>query len=452
MLDLLTAVNAKANSLVWGPPMLAALLGVGLYYSMGTRLVQFAKLGASFRETFGRMFDREGGKAGDVTPFQAVTVAMGGTVGVGNIAGVATAIALGGPGAVFWMWVSGFLGMATKFGEVALGIHYRVREEGGPMAGGPMHYIKRGMGGGFTFLAATFSFFGALAALGIGNMVQSNSVAEGFAKFGVPRIYTGLFLVVAVGLVTVGGIKRIAQVAMVFVPFMCVLYFLGCLGVIVYHAAALPAAFALIFSRAFTPAAAAGGFAGATMMQALRYGVARGVFSNEAGLGSAPIAHATAMTPHPVAQGMWGVMEVFIDTIVICTATALAIMASGTWTSGKTGAELTMLAFDRTYAGEIGSLIVAVSMIMTAYDTNLAWCFYGETCASFLFGKGSRPLYRVLWLPFVAAGAIWKLETVWNVSDTLNGLMAIPNLIALFALGGVVFRLTGGYFGKNAEK
>ncbi len=447
MMEFILALNTKLNSIVWGPPMLIILIGVGVFLTIRTRFIQFSKFGLMMRETAGKIFRFRKGETkaeGDVSPFQALTVAMGGTVGVGNIAGVATAIALGGPGAIFWMWISGLVGMATKFGEVVLGVHYRVREKDGPMVGGPMVYILRGMGNSWRWLASLFAIFGALAAFGIGNMVQANACAEGMLHFGVPTWVTGLVLVVAVGLVTIGGIKRIAQVAMFCVPFMCSMYIIGALIIIGMYITNIPEALKLIFSHAFTPTAATGGFAGAGVMFAIRYGIARGVFSNEAGLGSAPIAHSTAMTDHPARQGLWGIFEVFVDTIIICTLTALVIILTEVWTSGKTGATLTMTGFEAGFGSTIGFSLVVLSMVLTAYDTNLAWCFYGETCSAHLFGHGRviRMTYRTLWLPFTMIGALGGLEAIWSISDTLNGLMAVPNLIALFALGGVIVKLT----------
>jgi len=438
MIERLLDLNDRLNAIVWGPPMLVLIVGAGIVFTILTRAAQFARLRESFREVLGwrKKPDREG----DITPFKAMSVAMAGTVGVGNIAGVATAIALGGPGALFWMWVSGFLGMATKMVEVMLGVHYRRREPGGVIVGGPMQYITRGMGPQWKWLAVLFCIFGAFSALGIGNMVQANSVAAGLATYGVPRWVTGVALVVLVGAVTVGGLKRIADVCAVIVPFMIALYMLGSLGILVTRFTALPEAFALIFKHAFTPAAGVGGFAGATVMMAMRRGIARGVFSNEAGLGSAPMAHATAQTDHPVRQGLWGIVEVFLDTIVVCTATGLAIMLTGVWTSGETGARLTMLAFENIF-GKLGGVVVVVAMALTAYDTALAWCFYGETCTSFLAGPKLRVAYRYFFLPFLLIGALGALTAVWDIADTLNGLMAIPNLIAILALSGVVIKL-----------
>ena len=449
----LMALNSQVNALVWGPPMLVLLVGAGVYLTLRTRFIQFAKFGLMCRETVGKIFRRGPAAEGDVTPFQAVTVAMGGTVGVGNIAGVATAIAAGGPGAIFWMLASGVVGMATKFGEVVLGVHYRSREADGPMIGGPMMYITRGLGRRWKPLAMVFCLFAALAAFGIGNMTQANAVATGLkGSFGVAKWVSGLLLIASVGLVTLGGIRRIAKVAMFCVPFMCALYILGAAVAIVLYIGELPAVVALVMRSAFTPTAAVGGFAGAAVRQAIRYGIARGVFSNEAGLGSAPMAHATAQTDHPARQGLWGVFEVFFDTIVMCSATALVILLTGVWESGKDGAALTMAAFSKPFGGTLGNPLVALCMALTAYDTILAWCFYGETCSAYLLGHGKvvRLTYRVVWLPFIMLGALGQLEPIWAISDTLNGLMALPNLIALFILGGVVWKLTRGFLAGEA--
>lgn len=445
MFDLIIKFNSALNELLWGPVLILAILGIGIYLTIGTRFVQITKLPYVLKETLVR---KKRGLEGDITPFQALNVALAGTVGVGNIAGVAAAIALGGPGALFWMWVSGILGMATKFSEVVLCIKYRLRQIRGPMLGGPMVYIRRGMGKKWKYLSATFAVLGALAAFGIGNMTQANSVAIGLEKFGMSRIITGILLIFSVGLVTIGGIKRIAHVACFFVPFMCILYFVSALIIIMLNLSRLPETLILIFKSAFTPVAAMGGFAGVTARQALRWGMARGIFSNEAGLGSAPIAHATAKTDHPVRQGLWGVFEVFIDTIVICSATGLAILVTGVWTRGETGAVLTMSAFSSVFGKNLGSALVVLCMVLTAYDTMLAWGFYGETCSAFLFGPKARDYYRIMWLAPIILGSLGKLETVWSVADTLNGLMAIPNLFALLVLSPVVFRLTKEFFKK----
>jgi len=446
-MDVWVWIKALNKEVFWGPPILVLFVGVGLYITIRSRFLQFTRFGLMCRETMGKIFRRGPRAEGDVTPFQAMTVAMGGTVGVGNIAGVATAIAWGGPGAIFWMLVSGLVGMATKFAEVVLGLHFRKREPGGPMMGGPMMYITRGLGPRWKWLAVAFCIFGAVAALGIGNMTQSQAVADGMEGFGVPHWVSGLILIVVVGLVTIGGIKWIARVAMVCVPFMCTVYMVAAFVVIIIYAPRIPSVVLLIVQSAFTPDAAAGGAAGVGVMMAIRYGIARGVFSNEAGLGSAPMAHATAMTDHPVRQGLWGVFEVFFDTIVMCSATALVILLTGAWTGEEKGAKLTMSAFATPFGKTIGNPLVVLCMVLTAYDTILAWCFYGETCSAYLFGHGRvvRMAYRLLWLPFIMLGALGQLEVIWDVSDTLNVLMAVPNLIAVFALAGIVVKLASGF-------
>jgi len=446
-LNLIFEINSRLNELIWGPVMIVAIVGVGVYLMIGTRFVQFARFPAVLKETLLRK--KAAGSEGDITPFAALNVALAGTVGVGNIAGVATAIALGGPGAIFWMWVSGLLGMGTKFAEVVLGIKYRTRQATGPILGGPMMYIRGGMGVRFKFLAGAFAALGALAAFGIGNMAQANSVAIGLAEFRIHPFITGIILILAVGLVTIGGLKRIAHVAMFCVPFMCILYFLGAVIIVVLNIYKLPETLLLVFESAFTPVAATGGFTGAAVRGAIRWGIARGVFSNEAGLGSASIAHATAQTDHPARQGLWGIFEVFVDTIVICSATAMAILITGVWKSGATGAVLTMSAFQTVFGKSLGFSIVVLCMVLTAYDTILAWGFYGETCSAYLFGARARVVYRLLWLPPIMFGSLGRLENVWAFADTLNGLMAVPNLIALFSLGPVVFGLTKEFFKKD---
>lgn len=452
MTEKLVAINSAVNSLVWGGPMLIALVGAGIYLSFRTGFIQFTKSRLVFRETIGKMLRQGKTAEGDVTPFQALTVAMGGTVGVGNIAGVATAIAAGGPGAVFWMLVSGLVGMATKYAEVLLGLHYRKREPGQPMMGGPMMYITRGLGPRWRWLAVVFCIFGALAGLGIGNMTQAQAVAAGMEQtFGVTPLITGIVMLALVGMVTVGGIKRIAHVAMVCVPFMCGLYIIAAVVIIGAHITRVPAVLAMIVKYAFTPYSVMGGAAGIMVKTALKKGIARGVFSNEAGLGSAPMAHATAMTDHPAKQGLWGIFEVFCDTIIMCTMTALVILLTGAHETGLNGAQLTMNAFGRFFGRRAGDVIVTFSMILTAYSTNIAWCFYGETCTTFILGHGKavRRAYRLIWLPFILIGALGKLDVIWSMADTLNGLMALPNLIALVALAGVVVKLTKGYLNKE---
>ena len=415
MLEWLTeSVGFLNDNVLWGPPMLILLVGVGLYLSFRIRFMQFTRFGLMWRETAAKIFRRSSGDDGDVTPFQAMSVAMGGTVGVGNIAGVATAIAMGGPGAIFWLWISGIVGMGTKFAEVTLGVHYRKRDGDGPMMGGPMMYILRGLGRRWKPLAIVFCIFGAVAGIGLGNMVQAHEVTAGVERLvagdsstgsiTIVHWLTGGLLTLAVGLVTLGGIKRIANVAMFCVPFMCTLYMLAAFVIIAMYITDVPQVLLMVVQKAFTPSAAVGGAAGAGMMMAIRYGIARGVFSNEAGLGSSPMAHATAKTDHPARQGLWGVFEVFFDTIIMCTATALVILLTGV--SGERGASLTISAFSVPFGDTIGISLVTFCMILTAYDTILAWCFYGETCCSFVLGHSKivRTTYRVLWLPFILIG------------------------------------------------
>lgn len=435
--------NDWLNGILWGPFMLTLVVGIGLYFTIVLKGIQFTQFSRACREIWRKIRFVDDKDKGDISPFQALTTAIASTVGVGNIAGVATAIAIGGPGAIFWMWVCGILGMVTNFAEVTLGVHYR-EFRGGVVAGGPMYYIKNGLK--MPWLAVLFSIFGALAALGIGNMVQANSMADVLnSSFGLPHLWTGIILAVFVGIVTLGGIKRIAQVCSTVVPLMALFYIVAAMIIIIINIAQVPAAFGLIFSYAFRPMSAVGGFAGATLMMTLRFGIARGVFSNEAGLGSTPIAHSTAKVDHPVRQGVWGLFEVFTDTIVLCTMTALAIITTGVWQSGVTGASLTAMAFDAGLPGK-GGLLVSIGVILFAYTTTIVWCYYGEKCAEYLFGTKIVVPYRIIWLPFLFIGALGGLKMVWDVADTLNALMAIPNIVALAMLSGVVVKLTKEFF------
>ncbi len=449
MIEALLAFNDWLNGIVWGPPMLILILGVGLYFTIRLRFLQFTQFGRACREIWQKIRHVDEKEKGDISPFKALTTAIASTVGVGNIAGVGTAIAIGGPGAIFWMWVMGFLGMVTNYSEVTLGVHYR-EFRNGAAAGGPMYYIKNGLN--LPWLAVIFSIFGALAALGIGNMVQANSMADVLnSTFNVPFIWTAIVLAFFTGIVTLGGIKRIAEVTKTVVPVMALFYIIAAMLIIILNIQHVPAAFGLIFAHAFRPTAAVGGFAGATLMMTLRFGIARGVFSNEAGLGSTPIAHSAAKVDHPVRQGVWGLFEVFVDTIVLCTMTALAILTSGLWTSGATGATLTAMAFDVGLPGR-GSILVAIGVVLFAYTTTIVWCYYGEKCAEFLFGSKIIIPYRIIWIPFLFIGAMGGLRAIWNVADTLNALMAIPNIIALFALSGVVIKLTKEFFNTEIYK
>ncbi|WP_422485595.1 alanine/glycine:cation symporter family protein [Gudongella sp. DL1XJH-153] len=448
-MDFIMSLNSTINSFVWGPPMLLLLVGTGVYLTIRTNFFSILKLGYVLRNTLLKIFSKDQAGEGEITPFQAVATALAATVGTGNIAGVATAIALGGPGAVFWMWVSAIFGMTTKFGEVVLSIKFREKTEDGRFVGGPMYYIANGLN--MKWLATVFAVFGAIAAFGIGNMVQSNSVAASLQEsFNVPPLATGLVLAVLTALVILGGIKRIGSVTEKLVPGMASIYILGAIFIIIMNGSQVPEAFGLIFGNAFTGTAAVGGFAGSTLAMAVRFGVARGVFSNEAGLGSAPIAHAASTTDHPVRQGLWGVFEVFMDTIVICTLTALAILVSGLWNSGSTGAALTTQAFDEAIIG--GGYIVSIGIMLFAFSTILGWSYYGERCAEYLFGEKAIVPYRIIWIPFVVVGAIGGLEFIWALADTMNGLMAIPNLIGVLMLSGTIIKLTKEFFAQEKEK
>lgn len=446
-MDKLMEINGIINSFVWGPYMLILLVGTGVYLTFRTNFMSIGKLGYILKSTLFKMFKKDTKGEGEITAFQAVATALAATVGTGNIAGVATAIALGGPGAVFWMWLSAIFGMTTKYGEVVLSINYREKTPDGRFVGGPMYYIEKGLK--MKWLAYIFAAFGAIAAFGIGNMVQSNSVAASLeVSFGINKLVTGIILAVLAAIVIIGGIKRIGQVTERLVPVMAAFYILGALIIIFSNISHIGEAFGLIFGSAFTGSAAIGGFAGSTMKIAMTKGIARGVFSNEAGLGSAPIAHAAATTDHPVRQGLWGVFEVFVDTIVICSLTALSIIMSGVWNSGATGSELTTMAFNEGLPGP-GGYIVSIGILLFAFSTILGWAYYGERCAEYLFGPKVNMIYRILWIPFVVIGSIGGLNFLWDMADTLNGLMAIPNLIGVLGLSGVVIKLTKEFFAKQ---
>jgi len=443
----LTELLNSINALVWGPGMLVLILGVGLFLQIGLKLMPILNIGAGFKLMWqGRSVDTAGEKSGEIPPYQALMTALSATVGTGNIAGVATAIFLGGPGALFWMWCTALIGMATKFAEAVLAVNYREVDENGSYVGGPMYYIKNGLGKHWAWMGTLFAIFGALAGFGIGNSVQSNSVANVLhVNFGLPQWITGLSLMLLTGAVLLGGLKRIGAVAGTLVPVMAIAYLLAALVVLAINAEAIPSAIALICTQAFTPTAAEGGFAGAAVWAAIRFGVARGIFSNEAGLGSAPIAHAAAQTNSPVRQGLIAMLGTFVDTIIICSITGLVIITSGLWTSGESGAALTSAAFAAALPG-VGNYLVAVSLAIFAFTTILGWSVYGERCAEFLFGVRIVKPFRILWILAVPVGAVIELDVVWLLADTLNALMAIPNLIALAILSPVVFRLSREYF------
>lgn len=438
----------QLNGIVWGIPMLVLILGTGLFLTLGLRFMPWRRTVYGFRMLWrGRKPTGEG----DITPFNALMTSLSATVGTGNIAGVATAIALGGPGAVFWMWCTALVGMATKYGEAVLAVKYRETDERDNHVGGPMYYIKNGLGPKWAWLGVAFAIFGAFAGFGIGNMVQANSVADALqSNFGLDMLWVGVAMAVLVALVLFGGIKRIAHVAGALVPFMAIAYLGGGLVVLAMNIEAVPGAFGLIFGSAFTGTAATGGFAGAAVAAAIQFGVARGIFSNEAGLGSAPIAHAAAKTDNPVRQGTVAMLGTFVDTLVICTITGLVIVVSGEWTTGESGAALSAAAFGHALPG-VGNYIVTFGLVIFAFTTILGWSVYGERCVEFLFGVRAIWPFRLLWVVAIPVGATLKLDFVWLLADTLNALMAIPNLIALVLLSPVVFRLTREYFATHSE-
>jgi AGCS family alanine or glycine:cation symporter len=445
-----TITNAVGwlNGIVWGVPMLILILGVGLFLTLGLKLLTILKIPFGFKLLWeGRI----PGGAGEISPFNALMTSLAATIGTGNIAGVATAIYLGGPGAVFWMWMTALVGMATKYAEAVLAVRYREKDERGKFVGGPMYYIKNGLGQKWGWMAAIFALFAGIAGFGIGNMVQANSIANALkTSFAIPEWLTGVVLVFLVGAVLLGGIQRISTVAGKLVPFMAIAYMAAGTLVLLLHVEAIPAAYALIFKHAFTPTAATGGFAGAAVWAAIRFGVARGVFSNEAGLGSAPIAHAAAQTKGPVSQGLVAMLGTFIDTLVVCSFTALAILVTGAWTSGETGAALTSKAFDLALPG-VGGYIIAVALAVFAFTTILGWSYYCERSLQYLFGIRIITPFRVLWSLAVLVGATLKLSFVWLLADTMNALMAIPNLIALALLSPIVFKLTKEFFDTKGE-
>jgi AGCS family alanine or glycine:cation symporter len=442
-----TLVN-QLNGVVWGPPMLVLILGTGLFLMLRLKFMPLSKIGAGFKLMWqGRQ--KGDAESGEISPFQALMTCLAATVGTGNIAGVATAIFLGGPGALFWMWCTALVGMATKYCEVVLAVHYREKDELGEHVGGPMYAIKNGLGKKWLWLGTAFAIFGGFAGFGIGNMVQVNSMAAALqTTFNIPLWVTGVVTMVIVGMVILGGIKRIGKVAATLVPFMCVAYIIAAMVVLVVNAAEIPKAFEMIFTYAFTPIAATGGFAGAAVMAAIRFGVARGIFSNEAGLGTAGIAQAAGTTNSPVRSGMIGMLGTFIDTIIICSMTGLAIITSGVWTSGASGAALSAAAFEQAMPG-VGGYILTLALVVFAFTTILGWSYFGEKCWEYMVGTKSILPFRILWVVAVPFGAIAQLDFAWLVADTLNGLMAIPNLLSLLLLSPIVVKLTKDHFAKN---
>jgi AGCS family alanine or glycine:cation symporter len=449
MEEQILALLNRIDQILWGPPMLVLLLGTGIYLTLRLRGLQFRYLFHALHLALVKRKEPDA-EEGDITHFQALMTSLAATVGTGNIAGVATALAAGGPGALFWMWVTGLVGMATKFAEAVLAVKYREKDRFGTMSGGPMYYLSRGLGS--RRLGLLFAFFASIAAFGIGNMVQSNSVADSVeAVFHVPPTTTGIVLASLTALVVLGGIRSIARVASVLVPVMIICYMAGAAIVLVQNAAKVMEGLQLIFSHALNPTSAAGGFAGATVRMTIRWGVARGIFSNESGLGSSPIAAAAAQTRDPTTQALVSMTQTFIDTLVVCTMTGLAILATGVWTTGETGAELTMMAFARALPGGNGGIIVTMGLILFAFSTILGWCYYGEKSIEFLFGERAVIPYRLVYCVFVAVGAMVKLDLVWLLADMMNALMAIPNLIGLLGLAGKVVEETKKYFGGRGS-
>ena len=449
-MEVLTGIVNEVNAVVWGPLMLVLILGTGLFLQVGLKLMPIRKIPGALKLLWK---DRKihATSDGEIGPFAALMTALSATVGTGNIAGVATAIFLGGPGALFWMWCTALVGMATKYAEAVLALEYREVDELGNRVGGPMYYIRNGMGRKWAWLGVLFALFGAVAGFGIGNTVQANSVADIMnARFGIPAWATGTTLMVLVGAVILGGIRRIGAVATALVPAMAIGYVAIGLVVLVINASELPNAFRLIFVHAFSPIAATGGFAGAAVWAAIRFGVARGIFSNEAGLGSAPIAHAASTVKEPVHQGTIAMLGTFIDTIIVCSITGLAIVSTGVWTEGINGAALTAAAFESALPG-VGSFVVAIALAVFAFTTMLGWAFYCEKCIEFLVGVKAIGPFRVLWCLAALAGAVGNLGLIWLIADTLNAMMALPNLIALLVLSPVVFRLTREYLARGSS-
>lgn len=462
MLDKIEAINGVVNNFIWGVPAMICIVGVGLFLSFRTKFIQIRKFPYAMKVTFGRMFKKREASDGALTPFQAVCTALAATVGTGNVAGVAGAIAIGGPGAVFWMWMSALLGMCTKFSEVTLAVHFREKNKDGDYVGGPMYYIKNGLKKHWLWLAYLFSVFGVLTVFGTGNATQVNTITTAIdsALFNYNiisedtaptlNLIIGIVLAVLIGLILLGGVKRIGQVAEKLVPFMAVFYIILAIGVVVININHVPEVFSDIFKGAFNPASVTGGVVGSFFMS-MKKGVSRGIFSNEAGLGTGSIAHACADTRKPVKQGFFGIFEVFVDTIVICTLTALVILCSGVPVGygQAAGAELTISGFTSTYGGWV-SIFTAVAMCCFAFSTIIGWGLYGTRCIEFLFNSHVNKPFMLVYSLVAIVGATLNLDLLWSVAETFNGLMIIPNLIAVFMLSGVVVKMVKEYFaGKD---
>lgn len=449
-MDQLTKVLNQIDSLVWGAPLLILLVGTGIYLTVRLGLLQLFKLPLALKYLFEKN-ESEDNSEGDVTSFAALCTALAATIGTGNIVGVATAIKTGGPGALFWMWMAAFFGMATKYAEGLLAVKYRVVDKNGQMSGGPMYYIERGLG--IKWLAKAFAFFGiGVACLGIGTFAQINSITQATqVAYNIPVVVSSTIITILVALVTLGGIKSVSKVAELIVPFMAVFYIVGSAIILILNASVIPAAIALVVKSAFTPVAAAGGFLGATVKQAIQNGVARGVFSNESGLGSAPIAAAAAKTKSCVRQGLISMTGTFIDTIIVCTMTGLVLIVTGTWNLEYQGAAMTNYAFSVGLPiASLGKFIVTIGLIFFAFTTIIGWNYYGERCTEYLFGVKGIKIYRYVFIALVAIGSYLKLDLVWILADIVNALMAIPNLIALIGLREVIVSETKSYF-KNYD-
>lgn len=463
MLSTIEAVNSAVNNFIWGVPAMICIIGVGLILSFRTRFIQIRKFPYAMKVTLGRMLKKKDATDGTMTPFQAVCTALAATVGTGNIAGVAGAIAIGGPGAVFWMWISAMLGMCTKFSEVTLAVHFREKNDKGELVGGPMYYIKNGLSKHWQWLAYLFSAFGVLTVFGTGNATQVNTITTAIDSAlynyniissdsaSMVNLAIGIVLAALIALILIGGVKRIGKVTEKLVPFMAVLYIILALGIVIINYRNVPAVFASIFKGAFTPASVTGGAVGSFFMS-MKKGVSRGIFSNEAGLGTGSIAHACADTSKPVKQGFFGIFEVFVDTIVICTLTALVILCSGVSVNygSAAGAELTISGFTATYGNWV-SIFTAAAMCCFAFSTIIGWGLYGTRCIEFLFGSRVNKPFMIVYSAVAIVGATMDLGLMWSIAETFNGLMAIPNLIAVFLLSGVVVKLVKEYFAGKEQ-
>ena len=464
MLNIIESINSAVNDFIWGVPAMICIIGVGLYLSIRTRFLQIRKFPYAIKTTFGRIFRKKDASDGAITPFQAVCTALAATVGTGNIAGVAGAIAIGGPGAVFWMWVSAILGMCTKFSEVTLAVHFRETNENGELVGGPMYYIKNGLSKNWHFLAYLFAIFGALTVFGTGNATQVNTITTAinsallnYNVIGQDSVKTvnlviGIVIAILVAMILLGGVKRIAQVTEKLVPFMALFYIILALGVVFLNIKNVPFVFSSIFYGAFHPSAVTGGIVGSFFLS-MKKGVSRGIFSNEAGLGTGSIAHACADTQKPVKQGLFGIFEVFTDTILICTLTALVILCSGVSVNygQAVGAELTISGFTATYGNWV-SIFTAIAMCCFAFSTILGWGLYGARCVEFIFSSKVIKIFMVAYSLVAILGATVDLGLLWSIAETFNGLMSIPNLIAVFLLSGTVVKLTKEYFAGEGSK